>query len=167
MPETREHVKLSGMDDYLVKPADESKLIQVITSHLSIVEKSPQAISIETDVTLEMKASGIIRDIEQAISIAGGNPELAQKLFKLFCKDLPQQVDAIHRSAIACNWDELYEAAHSLCGAASICAAESIQHITKELENAARAQPHADIEELLKQLDTAVKLVLKTDSSSE
>ncbi len=160
MPDTREKVRTSGMDDYLVKPLDETKLIDIVSRHLAIKQIPQHASLPEAPTPSETLMNDIIRDIEQAVNIAGGNQELAQKLFEQFCSELPQQSESIKRSAITGNWDELGESAHSLCGAASICAAESLKNITKELENAAKNRSENNIDELICKLDEAVKLIL-------
>jgi two-component system sensor histidine kinase BarA len=160
MPETRERVETSGMDDYLVKPVDENILIDIVSSHLIRNQQKSVAEKSDNNVQPELETAEIIRDIEQAINIAGGKPELAQKLFKQFCADLPDQSESIRRAAELRNWDELYDAAHSLQGAASICAAISLKRIAKKLENTAKDKIEDNIEQLLNDLDKSVTLIL-------
>ncbi len=161
MPETKERVESSGMDDYLVKPVDENMLIDVISNHLIKSSKDINATDTKPETEPESAKEDVIRDIAQAINIAGGKPELAQKLFNQFCIDITQQSESIHSAAQAHNWDQLSETAHSLRGSASICAAISIKNIAQELEQAARDKIEDDIEQLLDRLDEAVKLILE------
>ncbi len=151
MPETKERVAASGMDDYLIKPVDETVLIDIVSNHLIEPPKKTEPEPVKNDV---------IRDIEQAINIAGGKPELAEKLFNKFCVDLPHQLESMQRAAELRNWDELSEQAHSLRGAASICAAVSLKNIAQELEDMAKGRIEDDIENQLNKLSQAVQLVL-------
>jgi two-component system sensor histidine kinase BarA len=157
MPETKERVEASGMDDYLVKPVDEAMLIDIVSNHLIKPANKPKLKQPKIETIPKPVKKDVIRDIEQAISIAGGKPELAQKLFNQFCIDLPKQSKSIQDAANAQNWDELFEIAHSLRGAASICAAISINNIAQEIEVAAKEMAVKKIKNLLKQLDKAVK----------
>jgi two-component system sensor histidine kinase BarA len=161
MPETKKRVEESGMDDYLVKPIDESMLIDIVSSHLIKTPQEPKPDHPKTEIKPEPLEKDVVRDIEQAISIAGGKPELAQKLFNQFCVDLPMQSESIQRAAESRNWDELSEAAHSLRGAASICAAESLKNIAQELEEMARDKVEDSIEIQVNKLNKAVRLILE------
>ena len=160
MPETRERVETSGMDDYLVKPVDENILIDIVSSHLILNQQKYLPAESDIDVQPELQTEEIIRDIEQAINIAGGKPELAQKLFEQFCVDLPMQSASIRQSAESCNWDLLSETAHSLRGSASICAAISLKKIAQDIEYSAKEKNIKQISILLNRLDYAVKMLL-------
>ena len=166
MPETREHVEVSGMDDYLVKPVDETILIDIISGHLNKSKETNKAIISEQESKQEPEKKDVARDIEQAINIAGGKPELAQKLFSQFCIDLPKQHESLQHAATSRNWDDLCEIAHSLRGAASICAAISLKEITHQLEKAATDKTDNNIDKLLSELDKAVKTILEYELSS-
>lgn len=161
MPETKERVEASGMDDYLVKPVDESKLVNIIHNHLAKPARESQPPpQIEAKPEPEPEQDDIDRDIEQAIQIAGGKPELAQRLFEQFCIELPQQAESIQLYATERNWDDLRETAHSLRGSASICAAISLKKISQLLEEAANNKSDDNITYLLNKLDKAVKSIL-------
>lgn len=160
MPDTKSLVKSSGMDDYLAKPVEEPTLIDVISLHLtgstpSTTQQSPTI----TNPHVVDKTSGI-RDSQKAIRIAGGNAELAQKLFKKFCLDLPQQIESIYRYAGLRKWKELQETAHRLQGATSLCAVGSLNHVVKEIETAAIEKQGKNIDQLLTKLTEEVKITL-------
>lgn len=160
MPETKERVATSGMDDYLIKPVDEAMLIDIVKNHLLPLpqQQEPKATTIEAQ--LEPDKKDVVRDIEQAINIAGGKPELAEKLFNKFCADLPKQLESIQNAAELRNWNELSEEAHSLRGAASICAAVSLKKVTQELEDLAKGRVENDLEDQMDKLNQAVQLLL-------
>jgi len=156
MPETRERVETSGMDDYLVKPVDENMLIDILSGYLIKPKDIKKAITAKQ----KPEKNSVSRDIEQAINIAGGKPELAEKLFNQFCIDLPKQHESLQHAAKSRNWDNLSETAHALRGAASICAAISLKNITQQLEDAAINKTDNNIDKLLSDLDIEVKNIL-------
>ncbi len=160
MPETREHVETSGMDDYLVKPVDETMLIDIVRKHLTKSTENHEAMPQNNETEKDSNDTDVVRDIEQAINIAGGNSELAQRLFERFCLDLPQQIETIQKSASARDWVELQESAHSLRGSASICAATSLKNIAQKLEHDAASETDNNIDELLSRLSIAAKSIL-------
>jgi len=156
MPETKERVETSGMDDYLIKPVDENMLIDTLSGYLIKSKEIKKA----TTVKQTPEKNDVTRDIEQAINIAGGKSELAEKLFSQFCIDLPKQHESLQHAAKSQNWDDLCETAHSLRGAASICAAISLKNITQQLEDAAINKTYNNIDKLLSDLDIEVKNIL-------
>ncbi len=160
MPETKKRVEASGMDDYLVKPVDETLLIDIVSNHLIKPLQKPKAKSPKRETKPKPASEDVVRDLDQAINIAGGKPELAQKLFNQFCIDLPQQSESIRRAAKSRKWDELFDTAHSLHGSASICAATSLKNIAHELEIASKDKSDNNLTTLLDRLDNAVKQIL-------
>ncbi len=158
MPETKKRVETSGMDEYLVKPVDEKTLVDAISRHLSCLN-NPSS-DYEDTPTPKTIAPNHIRNVQKAIDAAGGKPELAQQLYKIFCSDLPKQYESIKRHAKLREWNELREVSHRLHGAASVCAFSSLNEIVKEIEAVATDKKDEDIDLLLKRLDKEVRLIL-------
>ncbi|MCP3671915.1 MAG: response regulator, partial [Gammaproteobacteria bacterium] len=157
MPDTKSKVMASGMDDYMVKPVDEQKLISIIRYRLtgSTMHISLQEPTIETPS--DSNKAGIARDTEQATRIAGGDTMLAQKLFENFCRDLPQQTELIHQYADLHDWDNLHATAHQLLGSTTLCAAASLNHVVKQIEIASMEKQERTIYPLLNRLTDEVK----------
>ncbi len=160
MPDTKSKVDASGMDDYMVKPVDETKLLDTISHHLTgstmpVTYQSPTVTNLpDTD-----KIS-TIRDSHKAIRVAGGNAELAQELFDKFCLDLPPQTESIHQYARLRDWENLRETAHRLHGSTSLCAVISLTHVVKQIEIAAIEKQQGKMEQLLTRLTEETKMIL-------
>ena len=101
-----------------------------------------------------------MRDSQKAIRVAGGNAELAQKLFDKFRLDLPLETELIHQYASLYDWEKLRETAHRLSGSAAICAVISLNQIVKDIEIAAIEKQENDINLLLIKLTEEVKLIM-------
>jgi two-component system, NarL family, sensor histidine kinase BarA len=160
MPETKQQVEASGMVDYLIKPVNENTLIEVLTHHATGSLKSSRSEQQQTYGPLETPTPNQVRDIQQAIDVAGGKPELAQQLYAIFCSELPEYHKSIQRLATLREWDELREVTHRLQGSSSVCAVFSLNEVVKEIETAAINKQEDNIDELLSKLDKEVGLIL-------
>lgn len=161
MPETRQQVEASGMVDYLIKPVDENTLIEVITHHVTRCPISSRSEQVRSSYSaMETSNSNKVRDIQKAIDVAGGKPELAQQLFAIFCSDLPKYHKTIRSHAALQEWDKLRDVAHRLRGAASVCAAISLDKVVTEIETAAINKEGDKIDALLNKLDQEVWLII-------
>ncbi len=160
MPDTKNQVKSSGMDDYLVKPVDEPTLISTISYHLtsSTLQAEEQPLALTPAYSVEK--THMVRNSQKAIQIAGGNAELAQELYKKLCLDLPLQAESINQYASAGKWEELRETAHRLSGSAALCAVDTLNHVLKEIETAATAQQNEKINLLLTRLADEIIMIL-------
>ncbi|MCP4127086.1 MAG: response regulator [Gammaproteobacteria bacterium] len=164
MPDTKSKVKASGMDDYLVKPVDEKKLIDIISYHLTGSTMSTSHQSPTIIIPPDSGKAGTIRDGESAMRIAGGDAALAQKLFENFCLDLPQQTERIHRYAELRDWDNLRVTAHRLHGSTTLCAVASLDQVVKQIEIASIDKQAGDIDQLLTRFADEVTTILEAPS---
>jgi len=153
MPDTKNQVKSSGMDDYLVKPVDEPTLIQIISYHLtrSTLPTTGQQLAIAPASDSD-RIHMVVRDYKKAIQVAGGNTALAQELYTKFCLDLPLQAESINQYAKAGKWEELQETAHRLSGSAALCAVGALNKVLKEIETVAMERSKEEINPLLAKL---------------
>jgi len=161
MPDTKNQVKSSGMDDYLVKPVDEPTLIQIISYHLtrSTLPTTGQQLAIAPASDSD-RIHMVVRDYKKAIQVAGGNTALAQELYTKFCLDLPLQAESINQYAKAGKWEELQETAHRLSGSAALCAVGALNKVLKEIETVAMERSKEEINPLLAKLADEVIIIL-------
>jgi len=162
MPETKASVLASGMDDYLIKPIDESALIRVISRHLDGVDTDPGSLDSSAPVQTEASTDAIlpVRDMEKALQAAGGKQGLAEQLYARFCSDLKPQSELIRKHGSSRNWDELWDTVHRLRGAAAICALSALEDVMQQLERAALNRQQLETDTLMSRLENEVKQVL-------
>ncbi|MCB1859751.1 MAG: response regulator [Gammaproteobacteria bacterium] len=133
LPAHRDLAINAGIDDYLIKPIDESQLWHVI-NRLLLTTKNR---IVGSAVTSEL-VTFPTRDRQAAIQITGGRPQLADELFSRFLVELPGQIAEIRKHARNREWQNLAVAAHKLHGATAICGVPALNHLLKKLQTAAR-----------------------------
>lgn len=77
-----------------------------------------------------------VYDRQLAVSIAGGNPQIAAELFDLLIQELPHQREALSRAYTADDRVELRKLTHKLVGSASYCGTPALKAAAQDLEAA-------------------------------
>ena len=87
-----------------------------------------------------------MRDVKRALSITGGNAQLAEQMFALMLQDLPAHLHKILRLQQEKNWRELKLSVHRLRGSVTYCAVPALEYRLRALESAAASKKPSDIE---------------------
>jgi CheY-like chemotaxis protein len=139
----REQCLQSGMDDYITKPIDPSKLFSVLENYLAVKEEQPiSVIANEPKVELaalpppEPEHSTV--DEQEIWKRVGGDRELLQELVGMFIAETPSMVDAIRSSLNDHKAEDLERSAHRLKGAVSNWGAQSAVALSLKLEQTGR-----------------------------
>jgi HPt (histidine-containing phosphotransfer) domain-containing protein len=90
-----------------------------------------------------------VRDLDEALRIAGGSRELVDELFQQFCAELPGRMATISELAVARDYERLREALHQLKGGAVVCAVKPLVTALEDLHRAVKSAPHEDVPRLL------------------
>lgn len=134
----------ADLDDYLVKPIDETRLFAVIAHCLHLVPPEP---TVATDLDAESAPHGdgtlAMRDDLKALRVTGGSQQVADKLFAEFCVDLPVSLDNLRKAYAVRDWKMLWDVAHRLHGAAAVCALPAMHAALDSLQRSSRQQHHA------------------------
>lgn len=154
----RERLVRHGLDDFLIKPIQESEIWAMARkwigrgplSHLWQPEPRGQPTG----------AQALISERDQAIRIAGGNRELADELFQMLINELPVMKERLNNAYLSTDLGELEAEAHKIYGAASYCAAQSIAVAAGELERAVICRNEDAIDAHLEQLNRDVDSLL-------
>lgn len=139
MPEEKEKIRKSGMNDILIKPVTEQQIFEKITRHCNadVLEVEPELLdyhqkNCEDDaiesITLECFNS------EQALHLAGGNSELADELFAMLIAELDNYERHIKKAFDENNIKELKYHTHKINGATSYCGVPKLKHTASILE---------------------------------
>ena len=121
----------SGMNDILIKPFSEEQMIRTTNQWVEPVAN----INISNNQENEQNFSNEIYDKQSAITLAGGNQQLAEELLNMLVTELPQHKSNIEQAYKNMDFDELRNCVHKLHGGAKYCAANELTKSTGKLEN--------------------------------
>ena len=102
-----------------------------------------------------------VRDLDEAMRIAGGSRELVDELFEQFCAELPERMATISELAAAGDYQELREALHQLKGGAAVCAVKPLIAALEDLHRAVRSGADSEVPQLLSFLEDRAEALLK------
>jgi len=141
MPEEKEHIIESGMNDILIKPVTEQQIYEKIVHYCQtdLKENNENITSSEnidtTDTAIDADIALPCYDHEEAIKLAGGNAELAQELFQMLIAELPQYQEKIQTAQENNNIKDLKHFIHKVNGATSYCGVPKLRKAAVELES--------------------------------
>lgn len=106
-----------------------------------------------------------VRDLDEAMRIAGGSRELVDELFEQFCAELPERMATISELAAAGDYQELREALHQLKGGAAVCAVKPLIAALEDLHRAVRTGADNAVPQLLSALEDRADALLKVSAN--
>jgi len=116
----------AGMDQVLMKPLRIDKLRSILDLHIE--ERELNLSQAEPEVHL-----GTF-DYDLSISRANSRPEIADELFQLLIRTLPEDLDQINQAANSGIKDEFRSSVHKLNGAIRYCGVPGLAHAINHLE---------------------------------
>jgi two-component system sensor histidine kinase BarA len=141
VPATRNQIRESGMDGYLLKPIDERQMWSVIKNTF---DKQTQHNYSEPETQHKVGRIAnnelLIIDNKKILDITGGDKSLAKEMFNQLCSELPQQLDDIEKYIQTQDWENLKEIAHKIRGSTSSCGVPALDHSVHNLEKATDSQ---------------------------
>jgi len=140
----------SGMDDYVLKPVSQQKLIDVIQHHL-----------VSQLVQLEPAQKPTEKTSSSSILMVG-EEELKIELSNMLLKDLPDIMQELNSAQQQLDTEKLFHLAHKLHGACIYCDMPEVEAISAQLEDASRNKDKAAIPDLYQQLKVQVDLFIST-----
>ncbi len=175
----RERCLDAGMDEYLTKPLDPQKLIQVINR---LVSKTTPSVS-ESSAILDQSSDGDLQESATKHSNAvrerppinldflnkqwGSDEGFVQTLLARFRTRAPMDLSEIEAAASGGDWQEVARIAHRLKGSSGYVAANAIGVICEKLEAAAAAGEEESIKELAEQLRLELDCCMAFITSTE
>jgi two-component system sensor histidine kinase BarA len=153
-----------GFDACLVKPIDNTTLLNVALSQLDLTDirfHDMDFSSIRMHATPPaIPENGRLYDVEKALRITGGNAELADELFNSLLDELPEMKEKLNKAFDHKDYKNMESGAHKIHGAAAYCAVTSIKDLAGKLEKATIKKKRKDIETCLKQLNSDIDRIL-------
>jgi ligand-binding sensor domain-containing protein/signal transduction histidine kinase/DNA-binding response OmpR family regulator len=149
MQGTEQQCREAGMDDYLTKPLDRTRLGKTIDRHLG--SAAPE-LNVDENPTLPHVAADAPADWDHILAVSDGDQVFAQELVQLFIDSGDATLRAI-REALDCgDLAAMGSAAHSFKGSSANIRAESASAAAGRLEEAARTGDVGQLADLEEQL---------------
>ncbi len=161
----------AGMDDYLTKPIQSAKLLNVLnifsksgSSLLSREQQTEMTDNIETQGTQEQTEQ--IFNHQELVERLGGKSEMVPRFIGFFCKSTGPHLEALQASIIEQDATAIQRASHAIKGASGNISAQRMHKLASRLEQIAKsgdlqaAQQHFSAlqSEYIKFLDEAAAL---------
>ncbi len=129
--EQRSLAQREGADAYLLKPLADTELWSVTTSLLCSVSgpslDAPRA-------TTDEGSAVAVRDIDQALRVAGGSKKLASDLLAQLLQELPEAYTQLQLCQGSLDWNALWDKAHRLHGSTAVCGVPALDKAVGQLE---------------------------------
>jgi PAS domain S-box-containing protein len=135
MPGDRERCLAAGMDDYVSKPIDVSRMIAVVER----LGRGTVAAPAPASAPPAGEAPALLFDEPAAMGFAGGDRRLLKQVIGLFRSDSAARLRAIDRAVRKGDAEGLRVAAHTLKGAAAAVGAASARQLAALLEQMGRS----------------------------
>jgi len=138
----------AGMDDYLSKPIQPQKVIEMMNYFLSSSEDSATSDALAADPE--------VCDVAALLARFEGDEGLVQELAGLFLDDSPSLVGKIRQAVQSCDSPSLQKAAHALKGSVSNFSAQRTHEAALRLEEIGRAGQAATAQPALEYLEKSI-----------
>ena len=160
LADIRERCIAAGMDDFLVKPFDQSQIVAGLRRWIGPLERSATAVAAAAPAkavptTLDNDAIQKIRSVDST-----GNDVLLKKVVSQFATSAPPLVAAIRAKCDAGDGEALWRAAHSLKSSAAALGAKQLSLHCADIEALARASGAEPVKVLLDMLENEFSAAL-------
>ncbi len=138
----REKCLSAGMDDYLTKPIETAKVLEMLKKWVGETTKGtskeptfytqphgPESIDIESIPTFDLK---------QALNITGGKIKTVQRITTVFIQHMPARIEELRKAYEEKDYEGLLHIIHSLSGASASISAQKLTYISKTMEQELR-----------------------------
>jgi two-component system, sensor histidine kinase and response regulator len=144
----------AGMDDYVSKPLDTRRLIQVMHKW---TKKSGGMIPASTNVeTVKLKDADIFLDIASAMPRFSNDVEFYKGLLDEFIESLPERVEELKRLLRTKKWKQLSDQAHNLKGVAANFGVTRVSDYARQIDVFAQKEQDKSITGLIKNIENCM-----------
>jgi signal transduction histidine kinase/CheY-like chemotaxis protein len=156
LPEYREKISRSGMNDHMIKPVDLGKLSRVLALLQPSLPGASSAAAkpVQSGGLREEEADEKILNDAAAIKRLGGDNELFNQFCLMVLNEIPGLREKLQSAFFKMDFEELRKHAHYLRGSAVMIGAERAAHRSADLEKAAvENQDPEEVRRILTQVE--------------
>lgn len=150
----RERCLAAGMDDYISKPVEYEKVLEILKKWLGEPKNETTDEIIETttsEYSKETKQFDLAAlptfDLKRALEITGGKIHTVQRITTVFVQYMPARIEEMKKVYNEQRYDELTRLVHSLSGATASIAAQKLAYIVQNFEQELRNSMFDNIKE--------------------
>ncbi len=133
MHNDKEHALQVGMDDYLTKPIQIPRLVEVLQSTFEAKRALRQGKMLSRETLLDQNAIQILSELSEQT-----DRNLVGEVINLFSEHSPAQLKQLSDAIAEQNFEQTYMTAHRLKGAALNVGAKRVAELCRLIEEAAR-----------------------------
>lgn len=126
----------AGMDDYLIKPIDESTLLDCLKKWLSVPSPSP---SIEAAPVDRRQPTGGF-DLDKVVQACRNDLNLIREMLSLFCSTTEDQLSRLGAAVRQGDLQTIKREAHQIKGGAAYLGARGMVRLSSAIEELAKAE---------------------------
>ncbi len=134
----------AGMNDYLAKPFDESKLFVVISKNLQEAGVEIQSANQTTQKISNMETIQKLYDLAMVETISGGDKAFVKKMVQLFIDTIPQTMQDMEKAAASEQWEATGKLAHKMKSTIDSMGIVSLKAEIRTLEANGKASESVD-----------------------
>jgi len=158
---TEQQCREAGMDDYLTKPLDRTRLSKTLDQHLGSADMTLKVFENAAAAPSPQVSAAAPVDWEHIVTVSDGDQEFARELVQLFIDSGDASLREIREALDRGDLAAMGSAAHSFKGSSANIRAESTRAAAGRLEEAARAGHTAQLAELEDQLRREAELAFE------
>ncbi|NQU09422.1 response regulator, partial [bacterium] len=148
----RERCLAAGMDGYVPKPLEITKLLQVLQELAGTPAAGGRSASDAAEMTGASDPAGAPFDRAAALAQMGGDEGLFQEVVLVFQQEAPAMLEEIRAAASQGDAVHLERAAHKLKGAVGFLQARPVQQLLQQLEQAGATRQVSGVNQLTAEL---------------
>ncbi|MGB5200292.1 MAG: response regulator [Sedimenticolaceae bacterium] len=147
----------AGFHRYLIKPVNDEDLRAIVAE---LLLGGPPTKFLNASVTGSTQEAWPVRDQQQALRIAGGSENIADRLFRELRAELPVAIEGLQSKLAERDWSELWQLSHRLHGAAAVCGVPALYHALNDLQPAITLEDEATVSLLLERVDREAQRII-------
>lgn len=153
LDQQRSQLLLSGLDDYLSKPATEAQLAQIIERWVTAPGRA------RSDHPQPLLRRPLV-DIDESLRLSNGKSALAKDMLKMLVNSLPGSLSAVTTAARSADYARLEALVHQLHGGCCYCGVPRLKRSSKVLETSLQNGDYDRVQALVEDLQAEIKSLL-------